>query len=1837
MRESCTVTSGSPITVTAGETRTGIDFALALGGRICGTVTDAASPTPNPLPDVRVYVYDSQGRNVTSGRTDGAGHYTSDGGLPAGTYYARAQNWSGYVNELYNDIPCVSCTVTNGSPITVTLGETRSGIDFALASGGRISGTVTDTASPTPNPLPDIEVVVYDPDGRSVAWGYTDAAGYYTSDTGLLAGTYFVRTYNSSGYVDELYNDIPCASCTVTNGTPITVTLGETRSGIDFALALGGRISGTVTDTASPTPNPLPGVSVSVHDSQGRNVASGRTDGAGHYTSDGGLPAGSYYVRTYNSSGYLNELYHDILCTSCTVTNGTPVSVALGETTSGIDFALSQGGRISGTVTDATGLPLQNVDVQVYDSQRNYVTGERTDSDGHYTTTSGLLAGSYYARTYNSASYVDELYEDIPCAQCVVTSGTPIPVALGTTTSGIDFALALGGRISGRVTDSETGLRLSGISVSVYGATGTQVTSGSTDSSGAYTTSAGLPAGTYFARAQGGSYAPELYQEIACLTCEVRSGTPIGVSLGVTTPGIDFTLTRGGRITGTVRDEDSGNPIPNAGVRVMIENRTLWAGADSSGNYAMDGLPTGTYHVFTSVGGSYIDELYDDIPSGGSTWGGGSSGTPVPVTGGETTAGIDFALGRGGNVQGRITDASSGVPLAGIGVSVSGGWVSTASDASGSYTVTRVVPGSSAISTSNATGYLDEFYDDVPSEIHATSATIVKGETVTVDFALEAGGRISGTVTDAATGLPLEGVRVYVYSRNGSSETSGATDASGAYRSDTGLPPGRYYLRTENSLGYVNECAGDVACPWKEEYNYVTRGTPIAVAAGQTTTGVDFALSRGGRIAGYVVDAISGAPLSASLSFFDDQNRVVATASAPSNTGRYVSGAGLPEGTYYVVARASRNLPMIYDSIVEARCSQDPGPDAGMRCDATAGQGVAVTAGATTDGIDFALGHGGGRIMGAMREAGSLRGLPGSMIHIFDASGALVGAGYTDFTGSYDSGSELPAGTYFVKSFNWKGLTDVTYGTNIPCGHDCVPVAATPVVVGSGVTPVDFVLERNARISGHVTDASGAPVVGMEIEIYDSSGTRVTSSFHDRTGEYWSAPSLRDGTYYAKTDSRSELLNQVYGGIECSLTCNPLEGTPIVISGGVDATGIDFVLSTPTLSIDDVAVVEGNSGTKTATFTVALSRVSHKTVTVRYETANGTATTADGDYDSASGTLSFAPGVTTQTVSVTVRGDLRNEAEETFSVNLSSAGWAGIADPQGTGTVTNDDPLPALSINDVSVLEGDAGPTQARFTVTLAAVSGQWVTVDYATTSGTATTGDSDYLAALGTLTFAAGVVSQDVSVNVTGDTKHEPNETFALSLSNASRATIADGDGVGTILDDDPPPSLSLNDVGITEGNEGQKTMTFTVTLSAVSGRTVLVGYACVGGTATAADGDYGCVADTLAIPAGSTTGTIEVTVNGDTKYEGDEVFSVVLDSPLNATIADGTGLGTITDDDATPSLTIGDASVLEGSSGPATITFTVTLSGVSGQPVSVSYATADGTATTADGDYLAKNNVLAFNPGVPSRTISVTVNGDTRSEGNETFSVSLSSPSGASIEDGVGTGTIVDDDTTRELSHGSAEMQDLAAQAGPLADVDDYHLAQEARSSYEVVVDAVSGDVQPLALMRLAADGATVLASSVAVGTGSSRSLRWENPLSTPVTDERIRLRSGGCTTTCGADDVYRIRAYDTTYAIPRFNNTGTQVSVVMLQNPASYAIGGTLYFWSGPGVLLHAQPFSIAAKGGYTFNTSSVPALQEKGGTVTITNDGGYGDLAGKGVALEPASGMSFDSPMVWRPIR
>ncbi|MBK7952158.1 MAG: PQQ-dependent sugar dehydrogenase [Deltaproteobacteria bacterium] len=223
----------------------------------------------------------------------------------------------------------------------------------------------------------------------------------------------------------------------------------------------------------------------------------------------------------------------------------------------------------------------------------------------------------------------------------------------------------------------------------------------------------------------------------------------------------------------------------------------------------------------------------------------------------------------------------------------------------------------------------------------------------------------------------------------------------------------------------------------------------------------------------------------------------------------------------------------------------------------------------------------------------------------------------------------------------------------------------------------------------------------------------------------------------------------------------------------------------PSLSVADASLDEVDAGTIALTFTVTLSASDPDPITVDYATAAGSAT-AGADFTTTSGTLTFTGGALTQTLDVQIAGDLLDESDETFTVSLSGVtGNAALGDANATGTIRDDDPLPALAIADASTNEGDSGTTPLSFTVTLNPASGRSVTVPYATSNGNASAG-SDYVATSGSLVFTAGQTTRTLAVSIRGDALVELDETFSATLASPTNATLADGTATGTILNDD-------------------------------------------------------------------------------------------------------------------------------------------------------------------------------------------------------------------------------------------------------------------------------------------------------------------------------------------------------------------------------------------------------------------------------------------------------------------
>ena len=474
---------------------------------------------------------------------------------------------------------------------------------------------------------------------------------------------------------------------------------------------------------------------------------------------------------------------------------------------------------------------------------------------------------------------------------------------------------------------------------------------------------------------------------------------------------------------------------------------------------------------------------------------------------------------------------------------------------------------------------------------------------------------------------------------------------------------------------------------------------------------------------------------------------------------------------------------------------------------------------------------------------------------------------------------------------------------------------------------------------------------------------------------------------------------------------------------GALAVQISNSQATGTITNDDSTIqfspatysVNENGGN--ATITATRTGSSTGAVSAQYAASDGTATVGQ-DYSTTIGTLNWADGdLAPKSFSVPITDDSVFEGNETVNLTLSNpTGGGTIGIPNAAVlTIVDNETQPTLSMANTTA---GAEPVGASiFTVTLSGRTTSAVTVHYATANGSATEG-SDYIARSGDLTFTANTtaLSQTISVSTLDDVVFEGPENFTVTLSVPTNATISGSNpAIGTIADNETQPTLSI--VNTTGGAEPGLANVFTVSLSGQTTSAVTVHYASANGSATTGGGDYTATSGDLTFVANTSTLTQTITVStlDDLIFEGLETFTVTLSVPANATIS-GTNpaIGTIADNETQPTLSINNVTQDEGNNGTTAFTFTVTLSGETTQTVTVNYATADGTATSASGDYNALPAIpLTFNPGDLAKPVTVLVNGDTAAEPSETFLVNLSGASNAAIANPQATGTISDDDT--------------------------------------------------------------------------------------------------------------------------------------------------------------------------------------------------------------------------------
>jgi hypothetical protein len=593
------------IDISAAEIRNGIDFTLALGGKITGTLTDNLTSAAVSTLKVIVVDYATGMQNYYLGITpDPITGFYEIKGVPDGNYQVYLENdissGNTHIPQIYGGSECNLCFSlayqSLGTQLTINMANTINNIDFSLNVGASISGRLVDGSTLTAMANTHL-IILFDDLNTTVGYQYvfgTDndptADGSYFLG-GLIPGSYYIQGGSSGYYQREIYNNIPCyfGGCYRNLGNPVVLGPFENRTGINFDLDLGGLISGTVTEASSGLPLSLSSGSLLVEfiDNMGNVKGSAYVNGDGTYVSNRGLPAGSYSVRTGSmflgnlTAPYVNEKYNDIPCAALACDFTTPnVNVTVGVTTPNIDFALAQGNTFTGTVTDlTTSAPIAGVNILVYKDMGGGVVkfaNWATTGDGSVGSlpvgefeVSGLPDGTYYARTgYGSdlpffvSSYhniggaapigwIDILYDGMPClADCDVTLGTPIvlPTVVKSTKAKaapiINFGLLQGAVITGQVTNFIQNTPIKEVTVNVYNSMGTFMGSSITNELGEYITR-GLPTGTYYLTTTTDAVLLDVkYGNDFCNpgNCDPLDAQPISVSGTTTTTNKNFIL-----------------------------------------------------------------------------------------------------------------------------------------------------------------------------------------------------------------------------------------------------------------------------------------------------------------------------------------------------------------------------------------------------------------------------------------------------------------------------------------------------------------------------------------------------------------------------------------------------------------------------------------------------------------------------------------------------------------------------------------------------------------------------------------------------------------------------------------------------------------------------------------------------------------------------------------------------------------------------------------------------------------------------------------------------------------------------------------------------------------------------------------------------------------------------------------------------------------------------------------------------------------------------------------------------------------------------------------------
>jgi len=548
---------------------------------------------------------------------------------------------------------------------------------------------------------------------------------------------------------------------------------------------------------------------------------------------------------------------------------------------------------------------------------------------------------------------------------------------------------------------------------------------------------------------------------------------------------------------------------------------------------------------------------------------------------------------------------------------------------------------------------------------------------------------------------------------------------------------------------------------------------------------------------------------------------------------------------------------------------------------------------------------------------------------------------------------------------------------------------------------------------------TGGSYLGVSVNYETSSGTAISGTDFTATSGTLTWAADETGTKTFNVTITDDALDENDETLTATLSV-PVNATISDSTGILTITDND---ATPTVTFSS-DTANGSEATTPAAFSVTLSAVSGRTVTVTCSTLANTATSGT-DYTPISTTLTFNPGETSKTANVIINNDTLDENNEIFGLHLADFNniTAGTYTALNYTIIDNDDP-PVVTVTSTSQSQAESAGT-ATVTITLNTPSGLTVTAPY-TMTGTALGGSSDYSVTASPASIAPGDTTATVTFTITDDALDENSETAILTLDAPTNGTLgADTVHTLTITDNDDPPTVQWT-AATQSGAESVGTMTVTAQLNTASGLNVTVPYTMTG-TATGAGTDYSITASPVTITAGSTTTTVTITVTDDTLDEISETIITTIGAPTNATQGATTvHTATITDNDDPPVVTVTSTSQSQAESA-GTATVTITLNTPSGLTVTAPY-TMTGTALGGSSDYSVTASPASIAPGDTTATVTFTITDDSLDENSETAILTLDAPTNGTLgADTVHTLTITDNDAAPSV-YWSVETQSVS-----------------------------------------------------------------------------------------------------------------------------------------------------------------------------------------------------------------